>query len=43
MLTEQENTKMLEILELIAKKVGVPLNDPTVEHRNSYARFCTNK
>ena len=31
MLTEQENTKMLEILELIAKKVGVALNDPAME------------
>ncbi len=28
-LTEQENTKMLEILELIAKKVGVAYDDPT--------------
>ena len=28
-LTEQENTKMLELLELIAKKVGVAYDDPT--------------
>ena len=31
MLTEQENTKMLEVLELIAKKLGVPLNDPAMD------------
>jgi uncharacterized membrane protein len=31
MLAEQENTKMLELLQQVAKKVGVPVNDPEVE------------
>jgi uncharacterized membrane protein len=31
MLTEQENTKMLELLQLIAKKVGVSAEDPAMD------------
>ena len=31
MLSEQENTKMLELLSLIAEKVGVPTDDPAME------------
>ena len=31
MLTEQENTKMLELLRLIADKVGVPYDDPAMD------------
>ncbi len=31
MLAEQENTKMLELLGLIAEKVGVAANDPAME------------
>lgn len=32
LLTEQENTKMLQILERIAKKVGVPMDDDPAVH-----------
>ncbi|MEP6789062.1 MAG: DUF1003 domain-containing protein [Acidobacteriota bacterium] len=31
MLTEQENTKMLELLQVIARKVGIDANDPQTE------------
>lgn len=30
LLTEQENTKMLRLLERICEKVGVPIDDPTL-------------